>query len=58
MRLITKKSKDLSRSGVVRRSNVKRGLVVESAEAVRFAHTAARLPSSGQRESKKAESRR
>jgi len=44
MRLITKQSKAQSRTATVRRSSTKRGLVVNSAEGVRFAHTATPLP--------------
>jgi hypothetical protein len=44
MRLITKRSKVLSRQTSVRRSSEKRGLIVSSAEGVRFAHTATPLP--------------
>ena len=45
MRLITKRSKVLSRQTSFRRSSEKRGLIVSSAEGVRFAHTATPLPS-------------
>lgn len=45
MRLITKESKSQSRTTTVKRSSGKRGLVVTSAEGVRFAHTAIPLPS-------------
>lgn len=45
MRLLTKQSKKVAGTGkAARRSTSKRGLIVESAEGVRFAYTSTRLP--------------
>jgi hypothetical protein len=50
MRLITKESKALSRSKSARRSTGKRGVVIESAEGIRFAYADTPLPRPAPRE--------
>lgn len=46
MRLVTKQSRALSRSTSVRRSTAKRGVVIESAEGIRFAYADTPVPNS------------